>query len=71
MAIRLKVKEIARQQKISQGQLARLADLDDNTLRKIYHNPYTNIELVTLDRIARALRVDASLLIESDPPPPK
>lgn len=48
-----------------------MADLDDNSLRKIYHNPYQNIELATLDKLARALNIDASMLVESDPPLPK
>lgn len=69
--IRLKVKEVAQQKKIGQNKLARLADLDYQTVRKIYKNPYQIINTETLEKLARALQVDASLLIESDPPLPK
>lgn len=69
--IRLKVKEVAAQKKISQGKLARLADMDTKTLKRIYRDPTAEINMSTLDKLAIALNVDASLLIESDPPLPR
>lgn len=69
--IRLKVKEIAALKKIGQGKLARLADMDVKTVKRIYRDPTAEISTVTLDKFATALGVDASLLIESDPPLPK
>ena len=66
--IRLKVKEIAQQKGISQGKLSRLSDVDLTTLQRIYRQPESaNITLYTLDRLAKALGVDASELIESIP----
>ncbi len=65
--IRLKVKEIATQQGISQGRLARMADMDVKTLKRIYRNPYAEVSSFTLDKLAQALGVDASELIESVP----
>jgi transcriptional regulator with XRE-family HTH domain len=65
--IRLKVKEVAKAKGISQLKLGRLADVDTGTMRRIYQNPYTSITLPVLDRIATALGVDASELIESVP----
>lgn len=73
--IRLKVKELAKAQGIGQGKLARLADTDVKTVKRIYRNPYAEISTFTLDKFAKALGVDASKLIESVPddqaPPPE
>ena len=65
--IRLKVKEIAQSKGISMGKLGRMADVDVKTIRNIYHYPTRSITLAVLDRIAKALNVDASILIESVP----
>lgn len=65
--IRLKVKEIAKQKDIGQGLLARMANMDVKTLKRIYRNPYAEISTFTLDKLAKALKVDASELIESVP----
>lgn len=69
--IRLRIQEIARVKGISQGKLSRKADIDVKTLRRIFRNPTEIVTTDTLDKLAIALNVDASLLIESDPPLPK
>lgn len=69
--IRLKVKEVAAHQKIGQGALARKANMDVKTLKRIYRDPYAEISTFTLDKLATALQVDVSLLVESEPPLPK
>ena len=69
--IRLRVKEIARAKGLTQGGLSRKADIDVKTLRRIFRNPTEIVTTETLDKLAIALNVDASLLIESDPPLPK
>jgi len=69
--IRLRVKEIAEAKGVSQSKLGRLADVDVKTMRRIYREPTAPITTTILDRLAVALNVDASLLIESDPPLPK
>ena len=65
--IRLKVKEIAEEKKMSMRKLAKTADIAYNTLRTIYRDPYRQVTTSTLDRLATALGVDASELIESVP----
>lgn len=62
--IRLRVKEVAQQKKMSQGRLSRESNIDINTVRDILRDPEKNITLATLDRLARALQVDARELIE-------
>lgn len=68
--IRLKVQEFAQKRGFTQGKLARAANLDPKTLRHIYQNPYANIELHTLDRLAHVLQVDPRELIEPVLKPP-
>jgi DNA-binding Xre family transcriptional regulator len=64
--IRLKVKEIAQSKGVSQGRLSRLSDVNLKTLQHIWQKPTSsNVTLYTLDKIATALDVDASELIES------
>jgi transcriptional regulator with XRE-family HTH domain len=65
--IRLRVKEIAQAKGISQGRLARLSDVDYKTIQRIYREPTREITTTTLDKIAKALGVDASELVESIP----
>ena len=62
--IRLRVKEIAQQQGLGQGKLARMADMDIKTLARIYKNPYAEVSSVTLEKLARALSVSIADLIE-------
>jgi transcriptional regulator with XRE-family HTH domain len=61
------VKEIAQAKGISQGRLARLSDVDYKTIQRIYREPTREITTTTLDKIAKALGVDASELVESIP----
>jgi DNA-binding Xre family transcriptional regulator len=63
--IRLKVQEVAKRQKMSMRKLAKGAGIAYNTLRTIYRDPYRKISTETLDKLALALEVDASELIES------
>lgn len=68
--IRLRVREIAEQKHISQTRLGQLALIDVVRMRKIWRggtSETANLTLQVLDRIARALGVDASELIESVP----
>lgn len=72
--IRLRVKEIAQQKGISQLRLGRMADIDAERMRRIFRygdSKHSNLTLVSLDRIAKALGVDASELIESIPEEPQ
>lgn len=64
---RLKIRELAETQGLSRSRLSHLAVVDIKVIRRIYNNPQESISLHTLDRIAQALRVDISDLIESVP----
>lgn len=62
--IRLKVREEAEKQGLNMAQLARKADIDQRTLRRIYRDPTQEISTVVLDKLARALGVPPSDLLE-------
>jgi len=65
--IRLRVKEVALEKGFSQGRLSRVANIDENTLKRIYRDPYAIITTETLDKLAKALGVPSSALIEDVP----
>lgn len=68
--IRLRVREIAQRKGISQTRLGQLALIDVDRMRRIWRDGNmntANLTLQVLDRLAKALGVDASELIESVP----
>lgn len=72
MAIRFKVKEIATSRGWSRYKLHKVSGVDERTLRKVWSQDATTVITTdTLDRIADALDVDVSDLLESSPPRPR
>lgn len=65
MIMRLRVQEVARQKGFTMGKLRRAAGISHNTLRTMYKNPYRHVNSATLDKLATALGVDVSELVES------
>jgi transcriptional regulator with XRE-family HTH domain len=65
MRVRLKVKEIADSQGISQRQLFLRSGIDIKVIQRIMRDPYVNVTTETLGKIAKVLGVDVSELIES------
>ncbi len=65
--VRLKVKEVAQHKGVSQGKLSRSSDVDIKTIKRIYRDSMTIVTTETLGKIATALNVDASELIENAP----
>jgi lambda repressor-like predicted transcriptional regulator len=57
MAVRLRVKEVAKEKGIGMGKLQRMSDVAYNTVRRIYKDPYYITTTETLGKIARALGV--------------
>ena len=64
MAIRLRVKEVARQKGFSMGKLQRDADVAYNTVKRMFKDPYYITTTETLGKLARALGVPPGELIE-------
>jgi DNA-binding Xre family transcriptional regulator len=62
--IRLKIREIAEAKKINMSKLSRMADVNYNTIRAIWDNEMKDMTVSTLEKIAKALKVDVAELIE-------
>ena len=67
MRIRLRVKEIAAEKKVSMTRLHIRSEVAYTTIRKIFRDPYTDITLTTLSKLAQALNVASKDLIEDIP----
>lgn len=65
--VRLRIKEIAEQKGFNQSSLSRAADISFNTVKRIYRDPYKEVTITTLERIAKALGVSIADLIEEIP----
>jgi transcriptional regulator with XRE-family HTH domain len=61
---RLKVREVAESKGYNQSSLSRATDISFTTIRKIWRNPYYEINIVTLHKIAQVLKVPTNELIE-------
>ncbi len=64
MAVRLRVKEIARAKGFSMGKLQRDADVSYKTIKRIYSDPFYATTTITLGKLARVLGVPPGTLIE-------
>ena len=63
--IYIRLKELAKEKGFSQGKLSRASDVDDNTIKRIYRNPYVTVTTETLSKLAKALGVSIhDLLVE-------
>jgi len=67
MAVRLRVKEIAKEKGLSMGKLSRVADVAYNTIKRMFKDPYYSTTTVTLEKLAKALGVPTGALLEDIP----
>ncbi len=58
---------VAEARGLSQGKLSRMADVGYSTIRRIFDDPYYSVNFATLERIAKALEVPVTDLIEEVP----
>ena len=65
--IRLKIREVAEAKGISRTRLSRLADTNYKTINALWNDPYREVTTTTLDKIATALGVPVTDLIETVP----
>jgi DNA-binding Xre family transcriptional regulator len=65
--IRLKVKEIAENKKISMTRLSRIADVNYKTVQALFTDPYRDVAYSTLWKLAKALEVEVGDLVEVEP----
>lgn len=67
MRIQLKVRKIAEEKGYNQSSLSRRANVDFKTIQRLFRDPYRDIAVSTLVKIAKALKVSISDLIEVIP----
>ncbi|MFL5626445.1 MAG: helix-turn-helix domain-containing protein [Ktedonobacteraceae bacterium] len=64
---RLRVKEVAQSKNVGMTKLSRMTELNYKTIYAVWHNPQHDVSLNTLDKIAKALEVPVTDLIEDVP----
>ena len=67
MRVRLKVKEVAVSKGVSMTRLHIKSEVAYNTIRRIFRDPYAEVTTTTLARLAEALEVSTTDLIEDVP----
>src|SRR5436853_3108745 len=65
--LRLRVREVAQEKRISMSKLSRIEDVNYKTIQTIWKDPYHGLNTITLNKIAQALEVPTSELIEDVP----
>ena len=66
MTVYIRVRAIAEQQHLTVRELAQLAGLSPATVRKFWQDPRHKTNTKILDKLSKALQVDASELIRSE-----
>ncbi len=64
--IRIKVKEMAMERGFNQSSLSRYAMIDFKTVKRLYRDPYRDVNISTLVKIAKVLKVTVNDLIEEE-----
>jgi len=67
MRTRLRVREVATEKGISMTKLHHLSEVAYTTIRKIFKDPFTEVNTSTLNRLANALGVETKDLLEDVP----
>ena len=67
MKTRLRIQEVAVRKGISLTKLSQRSEVAYNTVRRLWRDPYTDVTLSTLQRLADVLGVEVNELIESVP----
>lgn len=67
MTVRLRVRELAEQQGFNISSLSRKSDVSQNTMRRLWHDPYRHVDISVLERIAKVLGIPTGFLLEDVP----
>jgi transcriptional regulator with XRE-family HTH domain len=65
--LRLRIKEVAQEKNVGMAKLSRISDLSYKTIQAIWHDPYHDASIHTLNKIAKALNIPATELLEDVP----
>jgi len=64
MKLRLKIRELAEARGLDRAKLARRADVTYQTVHNVWNNPFADVSIATLEKLAQALNCDVSELYE-------
>ncbi|HVB22106.1 MAG TPA: helix-turn-helix transcriptional regulator [Ktedonobacteraceae bacterium] len=64
--VQLRVKQVAKEKGVSMGKLSRQADLDYNTVKRLFDDPHYSPTIDTLYKVAKVLGVTVNDLIENE-----
>lgn len=65
--LRLRVREVAKEKGMSMNKLSQRSEVSYNVVKEIYRNPYKEVTLHTINRLADTLAVPATDLLEDIP----
>ncbi len=65
--IRLRVKEVAKAKGVSMNKLSQRSEVSYHIIRDIYRNPFKSVNTDTINRLAEALGVPTTELVEDVP----
>jgi transcriptional regulator with XRE-family HTH domain len=65
--IRLRVKEVAQAKGVSMSRLSRISDVNYKTIQQIWRDPFREVSIKTIEKLAKALGVPSHELIEDVP----
>lgn len=64
MRLRLRVKEVAKEQGVSMTKLHIKSEVAYSTVRRLFRDPFAEVTTTTINRLANALGVPPSQLLE-------
>jgi DNA-binding Xre family transcriptional regulator len=67
--LRLRVKEVAEAKNFNMSSLSRASDVSFRTVKRLFRNPYSDVTVFTLEKLALALGVEVGDLLERVPDP--
>lgn len=65
--VRLRLKQVIKDKGFTMAKVSRMADMAYNTVQVLCSDPYHDVNLSTLNRLAEALKVSVHELIEDVP----
>ncbi len=65
--LRLRIKEIAESKGFNMSSLSRASDVSFTTVKRLWQKPYSDANTATLEKLAKALDVAVSDLLEQVP----
>lgn len=62
--LRLRVKEVATEKGFNMSSLSRASDVSFKTVKKLFREPFSDVNISTLEKLALAMNVEVADLVE-------